>query len=273
MTRLITGLVLGAGLILLIIFQGIALRIALALVLMLAMYEMARSYMQKGVKIVWWADAAFALFAIPVYYLLGGMQGVSVLFMLAAMVAMTGVLARGQPDYEAAVGTLLPMVYPGLMMMTLFGVADFVPQALATLALLLCLIPAFISDVAAYEIGRRFGKRRLIPAVSPKKTLEGAIAGLIGGALSALICYIITQVCYGQAAAALPLWHLAVIGPLSALASQAGDLSASVIKRHLNIKDYGTVFPGHGGMMDRIDGALFSMALVYAYFVWVVGAV
>jgi len=272
MTRLITGLVLGAGLILLLIFQGIALRVVMAAVLLLAMYEMVRSFMQKGIKIVWWVDAAFALLALPVYYLLGGMQGLSVLFLLAAMAAMAGVLVRGSPDYEAAVATLLPLVYPGLMMMTLFGVADFTPPTLATLGLLLCLIPAFISDVAAYEFGRRLGRHKLIPAVSPKKTWEGAAAGLICGALSAPVCYYVARACYGMDAITLPPWQLVLVGLRSALDSQAGDLSASVIKRNLNIKDYGALFPGHGGMMDRIDGALFSMALVYAYFTWVVGA-
>lgn len=273
MTRLITGLVLGAGLILLLIFQGMALRIAMTLVLLVAMYEMVQAFRQKGIKIAWWVDAAYALLVTPVYFFMGGMQGVTVLFVLAAMAAMAGVLVRGQPDYEAAVATLLPLIYPGLLFMTLFAIADFVPPALASLGLLLSLIPAFVSDVAAYEIGSHFGKRKLIPAVSPKKTWEGAIAGLIGGALAALGCYYVARGWYGAAAVSLPLWHLILVGLLSALATQVGDLSASVIKRHLGIKDYGTIFPGHGGMMDRIDGALFSIALVYAYFTWAVGVV
>ena len=273
MTRVITGVVLGVALVLLLIFQGIALRIAMTAVLLIAMYEMVQGFRQKRVHIVWWVDGLYALMVIPVYAFMGGMRGVTVLFMLAAMAAMTGVLMGGQPDYEAMAATLLPLIYPGLLLVTLFGVADFTPPALASLGLLMCLIPAFVSDIAAYEIGSHFGRRKLIPAVSPKKTWEGAIAGLAGGAVAALACYYVARAWYGKAAMTLPVWHVLVVGLLSALAGQAGDLAASVIKRHLGLKDYGAIFPGHGGVMDRIDGALFSMALVYAYFTWAVGVV
>ena len=120
---------------------------------------------------------------------------------------------------------------------------------------------------AAYFVGSRFGKRKLIPAVSPNKTVAGAVAGLIGSMLTALIIYGLTLAFMPSADVSLmpPIWHFVIIGFVGGIAGELGDLFASLVKRHCGIKDYGNIFPGHGGMMDRLDSVLFVSVLIYLY--------
>ena len=135
--------------------------------------------------------------------------------------------------------------------------------------MLLCLsflVPT-LGDTAAYFVGSRFGKRKLIPAVSPNKTVAGAVAGLIGSTLTALIIYGMTLTFMPAADVSLmpPIWHFVIIGFVGGIAGELGDLFASLVKRHCGIKDYGNIFPGHGGMMDRLDSVLFVSVLIYLY--------
>ena len=102
-----------------------------------------------------------------------------------------------------------------------------------------------------------FGRRKLIPEVSPKKTVEGAIGGTVFCTLS-LVIYGIAKGCSAKA-----VILLAAIGLVAAVVSQLGDLSASLIKRHYGIKDYGKLFPGHGGVLDRFDSILSVSVLLY----------
>lgn len=111
-------------------------------------------------------------------------------------------------------------------------------------------VGAWVTDTFAYFSGYFFGRHKLIPAVSPKKTVEGAV----GGTLFCVIGFIIVGVINSLSAIELVLF--AVIGLFASVVSQLGDLSASLIKRHWSIKDYGKLFPGHGGILDRFDSIL-----------------
>ncbi len=117
----------------------------------------------------------------------------------------------------------------------------------------LVFIGAWVPDAAGYFCGRAFGKHKLIPDVSPKKTVEGAVGGVIfGGIAFALLGFIASL-----AGVAEPKYiSLAVTGVVVAIISIFGDLIASLIKRQYGIKDYGKLFPGHGGVMDRFDSIL-----------------
>jgi len=118
---------------------------------------------------------------------------------------------------------------------------------------LLVFVGAWVTDTFAYFSGRLFGKHKLIPHVSPKKTVEGSIGGTIFCILSFLLFgLILNRFCSFH----VNYLALAVSGLLIAIVSQIGDLCMSVIKRERGIKDYGNVFPGHGGMMDRFDSIL-----------------
>ena len=117
----------------------------------------------------------------------------------------------------------------------------------------LVFIGAWVTDTCAYFTGRFFGKHKLIPDVSPKKTIEGAI----GGTAFCIAAYVLYGVLISKFFdVTANLAALAAVGCISGVVSQMGDLAASKIKRHYNIKDFGALLPGHGGIMDRFDSIL-----------------
>lgn len=118
-------------------------------------------------------------------------------------------------------------------------------------------ITAFGTDIFAYFTGYFLGKHKLCPNLSPKKTIEGAIGGVIG---STVLCIVFAHFVYPEL-----IWHCAVIGLIGSVFSQAGDLCASAFKRKMGIKDYSNLIPGHGGMLDRIDSVLFTAPFIYYY--------
>lgn len=118
---------------------------------------------------------------------------------------------------------------------------------------LLVFIGAWVTDGAAYFVGRAFGKHKLIPDVSPKKTVEGAIGGSIFCALSFLAYGLVVAHFSDSTVNAV---EIIIAGLIISVISQFGDLIASLIKRHYGIKDYGKIFPGHGGVMDRFDSII-----------------
>lgn len=133
----------------------------------------------------------------------------------------------------------------------------------------LYLIPfvfGWVTDTFAYFTGRLFGKHKLIPAVSPKKTVEGAIGGAVCCALVAMLYGLLAGVWFD----AVPNYVvLALSGLVIAVVSQIGDLAMSAIKRQYGIKDYGKLLPGHGGLLDRFDSCMavtIVLALINAYF-------
>ena len=121
----------------------------------------------------------------------------------------------------------------------------------------LVVITAFGTDIMAYFTGYALGKHKLCPKISPKKTIEGSVGGTLG---SIILCGI-----FGFFFARGFLVHCLIIGLLGGVISQFGDLTASVFKRKMGIKDYGNLIPGHGGILDRFDSVLFTGPLVYYY--------
>ena len=120
------------------------------------------------------------------------------------------------------------------------------------------------ADTAAYEVGSRWGKRKLIPAVSPKKTVEGSIGAFAGAILGALLLGMLFT--FTGWFTGLKLYWYPVIGLMVGFLAQVGDLAASVIKRYAGIKDFSNLIPGHGGVLDRLDSLMFVFPTVY-YFV------
>lgn len=125
------------------------------------------------------------------------------------------------------------------------------------------IITAWLSDTMAYTFGRLFGKHKLIPEVSPKKTVEGALGGVVGGVVFMTIYGFVCQNAFNMQVNWISVLAL---GALGAILSQFGDLAASWIKREQGIKDYGNLLPGHGGVMDRFDSVLVVAPFVY-YFI------
>jgi len=122
----------------------------------------------------------------------------------------------------------------------------------------------WLSDGGAYFGGSFLGKRKLCPKISPKKTVEGAVTGVISGGILSLIVGLIFQnfIFSGEKVNYI---YLAIFGLLGALVSIVGDLSFSLIKRSCGIKDYGSLIPGHGGMLDRFDSVIFTSPLLMIF--------
>lgn len=124
---------------------------------------------------------------------------------------------------------------------------------------LLCFLGAWITDVFAYFTGYFLGRHKLIPEISPKKTIEGSAGGILFCIASFLLFGFIT----GQITGSTPnYWVLGSLGLLVSVLSQIGDLVASLIKREHDVKDYGKIFPGHGGVMDRFDSVVATAPLL-----------
>ncbi|MFW6156854.1 MAG: phosphatidate cytidylyltransferase [Armatimonadota bacterium] len=124
-------------------------------------------------------------------------------------------------------------------------------------ALLTVMAAVWISDTAAWGIGRLYGRKRMTPRLSPNKTVEGAVAGGLGA--------VVATIAVGVGWVGLPFGHAAVLGLLLAAAAQVGDLAESVIKRDLQVKDFGTLLGPHGGMLDTFDGLLFAAPVAWFY--------
>ncbi len=136
-----------------------------------------------------------------------------------------------------------------------------IDQSAYHLLVWLVLITAFVTDIMAYFSGYFFGKHKLCPKISPKKTIEGSVGGTLGTMLvSGLFGYFIMPEI---------MIHCMIMGALGAVISQFGDLTASVFKRKMGIKDYGHLIPGHGGILDRFDSVLFTAPLIYYYIIFV----
>jgi phosphatidate cytidylyltransferase len=128
---------------------------------------------------------------------------------------------------------------------------------------LLALGLAWLADTGAYFAGRFFGRHKLYEAVSPKKTVEGALGGLLGS----LVWAVIASVWFLRGV--LPLAHAVPLAIAAGVLGQAGDLGESLLKRSTGVKDSGAIVPGHGGVLDRVDALIVTAALVFLYAVWV----
>lgn len=128
--------------------------------------------------------------------------------------------------------------------------------------ILLAMFCAWMTDTFAYFTGKFLGKHKLCPNVSPNKTIEGAVGGVIGNMIACTIMFIIFDKFFFTVHT-LALWQIIIISAVLSVISMFGDLSASLIKRNHGIKDFGNIFPGHGGVMDRIDSCLFVLPALY----------
>lgn len=149
----------------------------------------------------------------------------------------------------------------------LLGVVRIFHMENGNFILLLPLLAGWGSDTCAYFAGVNLGKHKLAPIISPKKTVEGSIGGIIGGAIFVLIATMILNktIDFG-----LSYMFAMALGAVGAIIGQIGDLAFSIIKRQTGIKDYGNVFPGHGGVLDRFDSIIFvapvfEIALLFAF--------
>ncbi|HEX8903542.1 MAG TPA: phosphatidate cytidylyltransferase [Longimicrobiaceae bacterium] len=185
---------------------------------------------------------------------------------LTAAIWQRGV--AGEPLLSVAV-TIMGAVYPALLMFALFlrHLPGITGNLQGTAILLFPVVLTWLSDSYAYFAGRLWGKRKLIPRVSPGKTVAGALGAVIGTP--------ITAVGYSFVLALFPNWHVGIVeaaafGLLISVSAQVGDLAESLLKRDVGVKDSGRLLPGHGGALDRFDSLFFTLPVAYGFFMLVV---
>jgi phosphatidate cytidylyltransferase len=131
----------------------------------------------------------------------------------------------------------------------------------------LAMLTTFSNDTGAFFIGRAWGKHKLASAISPSKTWEGAIGGLISAILGSIVIAIVLNLI---SPFTFKYWQIIFLGILISLFAQLGDLVESLLKRNTGVKESGNLLPGHGGVLDRFDSLIFVGAVVYYYVIWVV---
>lgn len=197
------------------------------------------------------------------------LAGAALLFLLIFAISIWTRGVDGHP-LTAVGATLFGIVYTGGMLS--FGYAlRYHPYAVGDLAgTLLVGLPVFLtwsSDVGAYAVGRMFGRRKLIPSVSPGKTLEGAIGALV---VTVIICALYNRFLLRPfAQLALSPWGMLFFALAMSVTAQLGDLAESLLKREAGVKDSSSLLPGHGGILDRFDSLLFVLPVAYLLFEWV----
>lgn len=191
----------------------------------------------------------------------------------SVLAAMIRLVLHGEVAVDSMIATVFPMLYPCVFYMAMMNMLVTDDRVLLTVCMIICFFSASINDACALFSGMLFGKHKLAPVLSPKKTVEGAIGGLICCTLFTMaVPSIVGFFLRGDpnTAAGLaklpPVWVFALLGFVVSLLTQAGDLTASMVKRHCKVKDFGNLLPGHGGVMDRLDGVIFAGAACYLFF-------
>jgi len=190
-----------------------------------------------------------------------GWHGIPV-WPLAGLMLLTVTLKPGRALEEsvpAAALTLLGAVYLGALGGTVAALQLLPPAGSGAWRILLLLGIIMAADTCAFFVGHALGRHRLAPALSPGKTVEGALAGIVGGVLGALAVRH-----FGLPA--VPLLDALLLGGVVAGLGIVGDLDESLLKRWAGVKDSGSLFPGHGGALDRLDSLLFGAPILYYYF-------
>lgn len=259
-TRIITGVILATAVILLILYlPAFPLKLVIAAIVALAAHECARMILpaHPSSSSVFAALLALALSAAVMF----GPKDFSTLILAFPAVLMASFLFYlwHRHSLEVVLGqvasTFFTAIYCGLML-SFLGLIRDLPNG--PLWLFLVLGSTFGADTGAYIAGRLFGRHKLAPHISPGKTIEGLLGGIVMSVAWALACrYIISQQIQIQDCLAVGV-GVGLIGPL-------GDLSESLLKRSVGVKDSGHLIPGHGGLLDRIDALLFTSPIVYYY--------
>ena len=281
---LVLLLVLKAPLYVLAVIAG-----AVALLAIAEFLKLATHYTVQPLRLATYAFVAiFFLFVIlastnrtPLVETTAMLYGLAVAAALAPFVFLTVAMQRTDlaTGYPAAAASSFAFVYIAVPMALLVAIREQPAGAIWTIYTLLAV---WAGDIFAYFVGKSLGRHRMSPEISPKKTWEGAVASILA---SVIIGTLWMQHAPGISAALLriglidrrdgmfgleqpQLWPIILLSAVVNIAAQLGDLVESLIKRGAGVKDSGTILPGHGGMLDRIDAMLFAVPVVWAYGAW-----
>ena len=250
LTRIIAALAL-VPLFIFIIIGGVPLYLAEFLIIAIALHEFYKAFKEKEINPLFNIGYIFAgylalknIFNLDIEY-------TYVIVFVLFLCSITYILRVKNNIIDIAI-TFFGLVYVGMFLD--FIVLTINNFELGKIYVWLIFIIAFLTDTFAYFVGYLFGKHKLIPKVSPKKTIEGSVGGILGSTLGCAVFGYIFK---------LDLTAMILIGSLGSIIAQFGDLFASSIKRYVGIKDYGKLITGHGGILDRFDSVILVAPFVY----------
>lgn len=256
--RYIGALVL-SPLIVVLLLGGIYLEISIMILSLLGMYEFFNTVRKNNIKPL----SVIGYAACILYYITIMLNSTNYFLIFFEIVILVFILLcipifSEKYNYIDTSATLLSFLYIAVFFSFIILIYK---KNYGDYLVWLVFISSWMCDTTAYYTGKYFGKNKLCPKVSPKKTIEGAIGGLIGSAIACGIYGIILN----KVGVKIPVFNFFLVGIFSGIFCQFGDLAASTIKRHANVKDYSNLIPGHGGILDRFDSILFASVVVYYY--------
>ena len=207
-----------------------------------------------------YATFSAALIPVGAYFDLTALVFPAVLLVLMSLLFMEAIIAFRtirQIKFTQILTTIFGGAIVPLMLSSLVNL-KMMPEG--HLLVLLPVISAFLTDAGAYFTGMAIGKRKVFPNVSPKKTVEGCIGGLAAGTVFIMVYSVVLLAATPHG---IVFWAFFIYGLVGALITQLGDLAFSLIKREFDVKDYGRLIPGHGGMLDRFDSMVFAAPAMY----------
>ena len=252
-TRLISGILLVIAALLTIISGGYVLFFTLVCISLIGMQELYKAMGVHGestglLEIIGYLGAIL-------YYvsLLLGFESYGLMTVLVSLILIMFVYVFTYPKYNAhqIMSAFFGVVYVAVMLSFILLTRNLPDGKFIVWLIFLC---SWGCDTCAYCVGMLIGKHKMAPVLSPKKSVEGGIGGVVGAGLLGVIY---------AAAIQGPMVEYAVICGIGALISMVGDLAASAIKRNQGIKDYGKLIPGHGGILDRFDSVIFTAPVIY----------
>ncbi len=200
-----------------------------------------------------------------VYYVLlflGTDVGKLFLFMLPVLLLMMLVYVSRFPAYEPVdfFAAFFGLFYVPVMLSTVYLIRQ---RGDGIYTVWFVFIGSWVCDTAAYFVGSAIGKHKMAPVLSPKKSWEGAVGGVLGSAIVGAVAGFFIEKFKGGAMVSVPIVYYVLVSAVCAVFSQVGDLTASAVKRHYKVKDYGNIIPGHGGILDRFDSMIVTGPLIY----------
>ena len=264
--RVITGALLILLLAVLLCLPGWCFALAALIAVGFATWEEYHALTLAEHRVVSWPAWVVLAVSVPLTRYFGA-QTMIPMMVIALLLMSVQVIFREKPDLTDLAMSALPImtvVLPGLCLVAL-SLAD--QKAVEVILMLIVFAVPLVGDMAALFVGTAVGGKKLCPGVSPNKTVSGSVGGLIGSTAAAMIiCAVAAVTCNEATLAKLPGWsEYLMLGILGGIVGQIGDLFASLVKRHSGIKDFSNLFPGHGGMLDRLDSVLFMAVLVFCY--------
>lgn len=259
--RIIIGVILLLLFICMLLLGRLVQAVLLTLACGLAVYELERMLKIKGYHPFMLPAYLFsAIYAFLLYY---GQSSLCILsWFLCIILIIIERVFNNKRDTKDCFAAMAVFIYPLPFFVLLVLVGYQFGKELGAAALLCAFAFPLIGDTFAYFAGTFFGKRKLCPNISPKKTIVGSVASMLGSLAGSVGVFFLQPFLGTQ----LPIIPLMLLGIFCGVLGQLGDLFASLIKRWANIKDFGTIFPGHGGILDRLDSVLLCAPAVYICF-------